>query len=220
MVAIPGKRITHTGDRLHDRIYNLCIIIEALTRGIDHLLGRHNKFKPGDGFAARCTSLRLIVRLPVYGPLESALYNRYPDSIETRIEEPTFEPGPPVDRPGFQPSGAFTTDGLNRLFFHLMAPIYVEFYEAYRPFVVSKCGRDLRNWPPLWRFARVVRDAIAHHGGKFRQDRKNAPAEWRGLKYSAADDGKMIIGCDMTIADILILIFDLSDDLDERGCPA
>lgn len=61
--------------------------------------------------------------------------------------------------------------------------------------------------------------SIGHHGGKVRQDRKNDPGEWRGITYSAKDNGQQIIGGDLTLGDVIVLMFDLNDELDMLGSP-
>jgi hypothetical protein len=215
MVVILGKRVVTPDHRLHGRLFNLLIIIEALARAI----GGSANINPGDRAMFACTSLDIAVALPVFGPLFAALHKIDPTEIHIGFEHKPL----PLDKRfnewarGWR--AGFSTDVLNRLFFSLMAPIYVEFYEAYTWFIRGKF-RSPQYRPELWRFAKTVRDSISHHAGRFRQDRQSTPVKWRNLSYSRDDDGKLIIGGDMTLGDIIVLIFDLSDDLDDLGCPS
>ena len=75
------------------------------------------------------------------------------------------------------------------------------------------------NWPPLLNFASVVRNAISHDGKVFFQTDNPAPSQWYQLSYSYADHGKKIIGEELEFGDLLLLMFELSDELDKRNCP-
>lgn len=99
MVVVPGKRITRSGERLHQRLYSVCILIEMLARATHHLWGRHAKFNPGDRFAFGCTSLTLVVELPICGPLEHALHNKEPSEIHYLIKEREHQPAAPTGEP-------------------------------------------------------------------------------------------------------------------------
>lgn len=45
------------------------------------------------------------------------------------------------------------------------------------------------------------------------------PVVWRGLSYSQVDNGRAIMGTDLSVGDILMLLFDASHELDQRGSP-
>ena len=42
---------------------------------------------------------------------------------------------------------------------------------------------------------------------------------WYGLSYGPAQNKKIAIGTDLAFADILILMLEMSDELDRLGCP-
>jgi hypothetical protein len=70
------------------------------------------------------------------------------------------------------------------------------------------------NWPPIWNFALVVRNAMSH-GGKIRID-DGAPVQrvqWRRLTYTKADNGTRIINVDLWPADLFILIKEMQEAL-------
>jgi hypothetical protein len=110
------------------------------------------------------------------------------------------------------------TMGFRRLAEHLLSPIFVEFYESYRQWVFDQFG-PADKWPEVWRFARVIRNALSH-GGKVSIERKNErPVKWRNTSYSYANNGEQVIHEAVSVGDLIVLMFDLDDALDEAGCP-
>ncbi|MBB5047928.1 hypothetical protein HNR60_002685 [Rhodopseudomonas rhenobacensis] len=92
---------------------------------------------------------------------------------------------------------------LEHFIFSLGQSILTTFVENQKPFLTATYGK-VANWPSVWNFARVVRNAMAH-GGKIRIDDK-AQVQWQRLSYSEADNGKPIINIDLWPADLFILI--------------
>ena len=57
------------------------------------------------------------------------------------------------------------------------------------------------------------------HGGKLNMsDLKARDVEWYQLKYGVKDDGRSIY-LDIGPGDFIILMFEMSDELDKAGCP-
>ncbi|WAT15702.1 hypothetical protein [Xanthomonas fragariae] len=50
-----------------------------------------------------------------------------------------------------------------------------------------------RNWPEAWRFAAVVRNAMAHGGEVHIFPTSSPPVEWKGVRYSGLDNGKKLL---------------------------
>lgn len=92
--------------------------------------------------------------------------------------------------------------------FSLGQSMLTSFVESQKPFLKATYGKNA-DWPAVWNFARVVRNAMSH-GGKIRIDDK-AQVQWRRLSYSEADNGKLIINIDLWPADLFILIKEMEE---------
>lgn len=84
------------------------------------------------------------------------------------------------------------------------------FFERHRTAIESRFGSNPHtDWPTVWNFARVVRNAMSHKGA-IRIDNANAPAVgWKGLSYSYADNGRTILHVDLWPGDLIDLIVEL-----------
>ncbi|MCS3729223.1 hypothetical protein [Bradyrhizobium betae] len=123
-------------------------------------------------------------------------------------------------KPGPEVPARETKDGLASIYISILAPIFVQFFESYNDWLYQK-HKHPDNWPEVWRFGRIVRNAIAH-GGKIDVRQKEAPASWRGLSYSAADNGRDIVSRvgDLATGDVFTLMIEMSEELDNQGCLA
>ncbi len=144
--------------------------------------------------------------IPLRGPLEYALTERAPTSIEIGIITDAKENAKEL------PAAKLRTGGLHGVVAHITAPIFLMFFERYNDWLDDSLGKA-ENWPPTLNFARVVRNSIAH--GKIKIRDPAAPAvTWRGLTYSYADNGRQIVGSDLKLGEILALMFDANDALE------
>jgi hypothetical protein len=221
MTVYPHCRLTQKGkQRLHDKLNNLLILNAAIVIAENYLKEGDAKFAPGHVAEHDRSQHKLSAVLPVYGPLEIALEGKYPNRIQV-----DFVPsGPPALEFDIWSAGINkspqVTFGFVAIVANIMGPIFVEFFEDYRRWVGDKFGHP-DNWPPVWSFARVVRNSIAH-GGRVNIENPNAkPVSWYGLSYSPADNGRRIIGVrypDLSSGDLILMMFEMSDALDEAGC--
>jgi hypothetical protein len=100
--------------------------------------------------------------------------------------------------------------------------VFVEYFEAFRPWLDKNVSRDFYIWPSRWNFARVVRNAIVHNSGRvYWNDPKpsSLPISWYGLTYSNATNRRHIIGPDLNVGDLVILLLEMNEALDRAGCP-
>jgi hypothetical protein len=219
MAFYPQCRITYKGKhRLHDRLNNLLIINAAVVIATHYLLKGEANFEYGSISTFACQEANLEVRVPISGPLEVALLNKFPDEIRVEFHEnrkllfSEWAAGLGRSEP--------MVWGLVAATANMIVNIFVEFYEAYSQFIHDRY-RKAESYPPLWRFARVVRNSISHGCRVSINSAKESPVEWCKLKYSFADNGRPIIGvahADLSIGDILVLMFEMSDLLDAEGC--
>jgi hypothetical protein len=113
-----------------------------------------------------------------------------------------------------------TVQGYGHYVLGAVTPVYVDFWEKHRRWIRATCGAESYKWPPLFEFARMVRNFISHHAGHVHFDNPNAPSvTWHHLRYSPADEGKLVIGTEIQLAELIILLFELGDELDKLSCP-
>ncbi|WP_146144783.1 hypothetical protein [Phreatobacter cathodiphilus] len=69
----------------------------------------------------------------------------------------------------------------------------------------------IASWPEVWRFGKIVRDAMAHNGRVHISDERLG-ATWRGLSYSIADNGREVLNGDLLTGDLIYLLRDLDNE--------
>lgn len=99
---------------------------------------------------------------------------------------------------------------LEHFMFGLGQALLTNFVEEQKSFLKEKHGA-VAKWPPVWNFARVIRNAMAH-GGSIRID-DNTKVEWKRLRYSKGENGRRIINVDIWPADLFILIKEMEQAL-------
>lgn len=91
----------------------------------------------------------------------------------------------------------------------MITSAFIKYYEENRSFTVTKYSENSQNWPSVWKFARVVRNALVHKG-TIKLDKPNAqPVVWRGLSYSNSDNGKAVLYHDVTAVELILLMEDM-----------
>lgn len=87
------------------------------------------------------------------------------------------------------------------------------YYERHLPIIRTKFGA-IKHWPPVWNFARVIRNAMAH-GGKISILHPNdPPGRWKGVHYTISDNGRDILANDLWPGDLFDLIIEMDTFLD------
>ncbi|OLF81480.1 hypothetical protein AWH62_02075 [Maricaulis sp. W15] len=164
---------------------------------------------PGDYLAVVSNRFPMQLRVPMSGPVEAALMEIPISRIDLAIEASTPAP-----------TYKIWTSGYQSLVRHLIAPLFVDFYEQHLPWIEANLGgRDGSKWPAVLDFARVIRNACSHGGKLTFKNSTSRSVNWRGITYSPADHDKLVVCADLSLADIIALVFDISDELDARGCP-
>ncbi|WDM76418.1 hypothetical protein ACCQ13_05340 [Xanthomonas sp. NCPPB 1638] len=82
------------------------------------------------------------------------------------------------------------------------------YFERNRALIQSKYGEQ-KSWPEVWRFAVVVRNAMAHGGAVYFKRPDALPVKWRGVMYSPADNGKKLLHHDLWPGDLMDLILEM-----------
>jgi hypothetical protein len=203
--------VTSPGDRTFEAVNDLLIILSALGYAASQMV---------DGPVGKTEQpiMRVGTRWPDYGfdlplggCLEHALLEKVPSEIHIGEITDSSEFSNPIPVPTHQ------TSGLRTVMAHIISPIFLMFFERYNDWLTANLG-DAKNWPPTLNFARVVRNSIAH--GKINIRDPNAqPVHWRGLSYGYKDSGRSLVGSDISLGEIIALIFDADDALDSINAP-
>ncbi|MCJ7613601.1 hypothetical protein MUO71_02385 [Candidatus Bathyarchaeota archaeon] len=89
---------------------------------------------------------------------------------------------------------------------YLIMYTFLHYYESNKSAVESKYNKDFQNWPDIWNFGRIVRNAFAH-GGRINFTNENAlPVNWLSLSYSPSDNGLQIIENDISSVEMILLM--------------
>lgn len=153
----------------------------------------------------------LRLAIPLLGPMQAAIGACTLGSITIPVTEIEPSPAPTGDNPQRPILDAFGNS---------LSPIFVEYYETHRSWLEER-GMKISDWPTSIAFGRVIRNAMSH-GNKIKMtDKKQKPVNWRSLKYDISDHDKAVygVGCDLFILEVILLMFDMSKELDDLGCP-
>lgn len=170
--------------------------------------------KRGENNAIGSHVLGWSILLPAAGAIEMAITDTSPNNIDVGFRHPKH--------PKFQsPSTELVhvSGQVPRLITKTINPIFVAFFEKYKPWLDANVSTDGANWPRPIDFGRVVRNACSHAGKLHMPSATSRPVEWRGLNYSHQNHRQTIIGPELIAGDILVLMLDMSDELAELGCP-
>lgn len=86
---------------------------------------------------------------------------------------------------------------------------FSQYYENIKSTIEEKFGKEVENWPNVWNFARVVRNAFSH-GGRIKISNSKAPKiVWRELEYDYYSNGKSIMYTDLTAVELIFLMIEM-----------
>ena len=211
MTYLNGTLVLESGKhRLFNQFSTLLIVVESIAKAFTVTARQPLDWKPGDHADFECAQFPLEVHLPLWGSIEATLKGIELGTIEIGIfSTASKSPGSTADLVRIR----------HRLFCDLITPGFTELYEDAVPWLLANVNGDRSLWPEPWNFARLVRNAISH-GGTLNLDNPNAvTGSWHHLTYGPAQNKKQIIGTELLFPDILILMLEMSDKLDQLGCP-
>jgi hypothetical protein len=192
--------------RLFGRMHNLSVSVSALGIAFYHITKRLPELKHGDAADFRSQQFPVGVWLPTYDPMWLVTNNKTSEFTEVTFSHAAEAPQNIENPPSFL-----------HVLTNMISPIFVEFFEAYRPWLNSKF-KKVDQWPAIFNFGRVIRNAASHGGALDIRDLKT-DVSWYNLRYTAADDKRAVIGPDLAFADLIILIFEISNELDKANAP-
>ena len=190
-------RLTPTHLLFEDVNVLLIAVASLATAASVHVDGYAN-FNSGEYLTIEGRHLDIRVRLPVHGPVEVAIANKKPDSIEI-----TVVAGRDVER-----AYAVNTGGFASYVDNLFLPFLVTFFQRHRSQVEEKYTKDRLAWPASWQMGWAVRNAVSHGGVAFERAGQK-PVVWRGLAFSPADEPAKSLIKILNGADLLLLLFDM-----------
>lgn len=213
MTYLKGSILLEKGKhRLHGPMWDFTIWSACFGAALAHIgLGQIDLKLPRGFCFYHSAQFHAEIRIFLHGVLERAAKSAIPDEVEVEIvqsQSPLYQPGK-VTR---KTEGFVTTQEL------AISPIFVTFFEQYRQWLNSKIGVR-QKWPDIWQFGAVVRNAASHGGIIAFDNDKLPPVKWYILEYGFADNGRKVINNDLSIADLVILMFEMSDTLDKLNCP-
>src|SRR6266404_3486521 len=143
--------------RLFDLMRNLVFIVDALFAAISATKQGADWNGVASGVLPfKSTQFGISVILPI-GVLMPALLNNKPVRIIGVAFFLTKDIGPPLRKT------AYTATLPPRILDNMIAPLYVDFFERYRPWIKTNYGGDPYAWPALLNFGRAVRNWISHN---------------------------------------------------------
>jgi hypothetical protein len=202
--------------RLYPEITAIVTALSAVVIASQAVLFKKIPDVPGH-MNARCQSIDVQIRIPIGAlAIEFAIDSRMPDCVEIQ-----FQKREQLDQVIYQneTSKGFRSVQHNRLLDSAVFPTYVQFFEDRKLWIESSYGSNTYNWPSVWNFGRVIRNAISHRNALDFRNQNAPPVTWYNLSYSAADHGKKLFETDFSIADVIVLMFEMNDALDVTGCP-
>jgi hypothetical protein len=208
MIAL-GKVYTEKGKhRLHERINTLLVVTSSIGVAFSLIRDRKADLTPGGLAIFECIQLNMEVAvLPFMGSVEAAIKDTILEKIELDF------------RPRTKPPNPAGSSGFKIAIDQSVAAFFGEFYAAYKAWLDKNISTDPYQWPSVLNFARVIRNSCAH-GGIICFDNPSAKSvKWHNLEYSPSDNGRPVLFNDMAVGDFIVLMFEMSQELDNRGCP-
>ena len=138
--------------------------------------------------------------------LQSIAANGWPKLIE-------FEEKPLNITPNTFSGFPIQLTGVKGLHSLMLQAMFIHYYETVRPRVEALYSADVRKWPSVLNFARVIRNAFAHGGQISFLNPDAQPASWRTLTYTPSDNGRYILYLDITAVEAILLMEDMDSTL-------
>jgi hypothetical protein len=102
-----------------------------------------------------------------------------------------------------------TLTGLQGVHGAMIANAFVKYFEETRLLAEAKYSKDTQQWPAVWNFGRVMRNALGHKGEIKFKNPKAQPVAWKSLSYSPSDNGRLVLYKDVTAVELILLMEDM-----------
>lgn len=101
--------------------------------------------------------------------------------------------------------------GIQRLMGSVYEHAFISYFENVHDLIIDHHGDAPAAWPEPINFGRIVRNAFAHGGTIDIRNANAAAVTWRGVTYSAAQNGRQVMYQDLTAGDVTLLMFDVDE---------
>ena len=197
------KRIIITkNSNCYEQVNSLIIIMAALAISLDYRKSGAAIYKPGEHIALEGMSIKVKIKLPLFGPIEAVLLNKKPTDINIEI----------VELDNIDESRKLVISVLEETIYYIFMPIFVNFYENNSSHFEELYGNNYDLWPNSWRMAWVVRNAMAHNGKIYFNNPKTLPINWNCITISPIDQNNELKKF-LNFTDTFILLFDMEESL-------
>jgi hypothetical protein len=214
---LPASAMLFCGDlraekgkhRAFDAVYDILLAAMTINRATHAATGIEGDWAPGAWTAVESRVFpQLNLALPTYNTLERVISGI--EATQLRLMVVIFL---------YDYTFSLKTSAFLRLVNRIGSAHFVQFIDPWLDWVRANLTTDYHNWPPLCNFGRVIRNA-ATHGGTINIESKTAPSvRWYSLQYDHRSRGRAIFGSDISCADLILLMFEVSDELDKLGAP-
>jgi len=198
--------------RLHLPFFHLLTVANCITTAVCLRQGASTEWKDGSYTTSLCNQFPIQVRLPLFGLLENIIDNKKPPTVIS------FHVEAQQDHPKLaDPKLVWKAVDVNNILINVISPVFIAFFEPYREWLKDTAA--ISDWPAKLRFGRVIRNAAAHGGKLNMTDKKAETVTWYNTTYQVGDQGRLVVGGDLQFADIMILMMEISDELDTMKAP-
>ena len=201
--------------RLHRRINNFMILMSSLATAVNVTVGNAMPKDNLIGMESQIFNLHLAFFTEQFLP--NVINDVMPRTLEIQIRSGRENQVQKQNEERGLETKSF--DGYTEVFYQTIAPMFVEFYEAHKQWLYENINREPTRWPSILNFGRTIRNSLSH-GNKIWFDRGNVtPVSWYTIAYGPADNGRQVVQNDLSIGDVIILMFEMNDALDSLTCP-
>jgi hypothetical protein len=193
--------------RLYERFNDLTLFLGSLAHATAPVVGGGIPQNPTNVIALEARQFDFDTFLYFDGRLEAAINRTAPENIRilfrVRRSAPTYNG---------------SVDGFRGLIEKIISIVFANLHEEYADWIEEAFGSDAYDWPQLFNFFRVVRNAIAHRGRIYFKNQNALPVKWQNLSYAPGDTGRLLSD-DLSFADLMFLMLEIGLELDNRNAP-
>lgn len=212
MTQLSGRRWLQPGDRMHPTVRDLTILSDAIW--LAGCVALQDGFKrPSNplGWTYLSRQFSTAVTVPINGPIVGI--------VRGESERTAYEVGfgPHTQPP---PSDLHKAGNMTSVHALLFKGAFMLFFESQKRFIRARFGMHPKGWASLFRFIWAMRNAIAHDDSSYNMDDPNAaPVTWHHIKFDHNDYGKPIYPTVLGPGDLLLLMFEVADEMDRLELP-
>lgn len=194
-------------DRIMNHIYPFLVYMDSLYFSMKIQIDGILEKDYSGYFTIEGMSVKMEVRLPIYGPVRSVIENRKPDFVDVLFVD-NDEVGKIIGE------RSFTSEIIDFIFY----PMFINYYESVKPQIVNIMGsssRNQSNWTNnTFRMGWLVRNSLSHDKKISFSDSTSREIEWRGKVIKTSDNNDPIHQ-HLNFTDIFILMFDIDEELNK-----